>query len=307
MQVNKDYKDYKDYKYNKYDNYDVIINDNDLWDIDKNNYIKYDDLWDIINKKLVNKISYRLTNDLYYIVCDGHLITYLNYIKYLCGDTSSFKLGDRCIKLLIFRRYYGGVVSFAAVLDMITEPVTFILKPIFKPVSIIEDVFTFGLQLVIWFIEFVVWLIQFIIYVISDILNPANLVKDFTTTLFTMVYSIIAAVPQFIMAFIKMITNTFGSFVFNGFWGWDNVIDDATDATSNYNKKRMSQSAEKCYVTEGNGSVPFSVLLGTVICPPVGVFMTYGITGWINIILCLLLTLLYYFPGLLYALLIIYC
>ena len=52
--------------------------------------------------------------------------------------------------------------------------------------------------------------------------------------------------------------------------------------------------------------MPFSVLLGTIVCPPLGVFMEYGFTGWFNILICLALTLLFYFPGLFYALLIIY-
>ena len=35
-----------------------------------------------------------------------------------------------------------------------------------------------------------------------------------------------------------------------------------------------------------------------------GVFMDMGLSGWLNILICVLLTLLYYIPGLTYALLI---
>jgi uncharacterized membrane protein YqaE (UPF0057 family) len=52
--------------------------------------------------------------------------------------------------------------------------------------------------------------------------------------------------------------------------------------------------------------VPFSIILGTIICPPIGVFMDVGLTGWFNIFICMLLTLMFYVPGLVYALLIIY-
>jgi len=34
--------------------------------------------------------------------------------------------------------------------------------------------------------------------------------------------------------------------------------------------------------------------------------MDMGLTGWLNILICILLTLLFYIPGLVYALLIIY-
>jgi len=37
-----------------------------------------------------------------------------------------------------------------------------------------------------------------------------------------------------------------------------------------------------------------------------GVFMDMGTSGWLNIIICALLTLCFYLPGLCYALLIIY-
>ena len=61
----------------------------------------------------------------------------------------------------------------------------------------------------------------------------------------------------------------------------------------------------KCYLTN-NGKVPFSILLGTILCPPLGVFMDLGATGWLNIVLCVILTFMFYIPGLLYALFIIY-
>ena len=42
----------------------------------------------------------------------------------------------------------------------------------------------------------------------------------------------------------------------------------------------------------------------TMLCPPAGVFMAYGITGWVQIIICCVLSLLYYIPGLIYALIV---
>jgi uncharacterized membrane protein YqaE (UPF0057 family) len=52
---------------------------------------------------------------------------------------------------------------------------------------------------------------------------------------------------------------------------------------------------------------PMAVILCTILLPPLGLFMELGLKGWINILLCGLLTFFYYFPGLIYALIIIYC
>ena len=90
-----------------------------------------------------------------------------------------------------------------------------------------------------------------------------------------------------------------------GFWGWDQSSLTKKDINSNYFKGIDRKKGKKCYLTNNN-TVPFSILLGTILCPPIGVFMNLGITGWFNILICGLLTLLYYIPGLFYALLVIY-
>lgn len=42
----------------------------------------------------------------------------------------------------------------------------------------------------------------------------------------------------------------------------------------------------------------------TMLCPPAGVFMSYGLRGWVQIIICCVLSLLYYIPGLIYAIIV---
>ena len=42
----------------------------------------------------------------------------------------------------------------------------------------------------------------------------------------------------------------------------------------------------------------------TLLCPPAGVFMAYGIAGWVQIIICCVLSILYYVPGFVYALIV---
>ena len=90
--------------------------------------------------------------------------------------------------------------------------------------------------------------------------------------------------------------------MFGSFWGWDNKAETSNDYKSKYYKGKGNQ--KKCYASDGK--IPFSVLLGTIFCPPIGVFMELGLTGWFHILLATLLTFAYYVPGLLYALLVIY-
>ena len=50
--------------------------------------------------------------------------------------------------------------------------------------------------------------------------------------------------------------------------------------------------------------MPFRMLV-TFLCPPAGVFMAYGMKGFIQIIICSVLSLLFYVPGLVYGILVI--
>lgn len=45
--------------------------------------------------------------------------------------------------------------------------------------------------------------------------------------------------------------------------------------------------------------------LTLVLCPPAAIFLATGLKGWLQIIICCLATLLYYFPGLAYAIIVI--
>jgi uncharacterized membrane protein YqaE (UPF0057 family) len=58
---------------------------------------------------------------------------------------------------------------------------------------------------------------------------------------------------------------------------------------------------------EQQGKLPISIIITTIFLPPLGLFMELGFKGWLNIAICALLTLFFYFPGLIYALIILYC
>ena len=99
----------------------------------------------------------------------------------------------------------------------------------------------------------------------------------------------------FKQGYYKNFLNSFGYMTVAAVAGADNVTRQDEEEPTEFHSTTGYE--EKCYRTS-DGLVPFSVIIATVLCPPVGVFMEYGITGWLNILICIMLTFLFYFPGL---------
>jgi uncharacterized membrane protein YqaE (UPF0057 family) len=176
--------------------------------------------------------------------------------------------------------------------------------PIVNPIVGIGNVFIFLIQLIVWFGKFIVWFIMFVVWVFSDLLNPVKLLADFWNSIVLILVTLMNAVFGVFMGLSSFVVNQIGQWM-QGFWGWDETNLTKQDKDSNYFKGIDHNKGRKCYLTNNN-RVPFSVLLGTILCPPLGVFMDMGLTGWMNIFICAILTLLFYLPGLFYALLVIY-
>ena len=71
------------------------------------------------------------------------------------------------------------------------------------------------------------------------------------------------------------------------------------DKLKNSSENNIDTVETNCYSTS------FMSILLLIVCPPFAVWQTYGISGFKEVILCTLLTVYgYYFPGLIYALLI---
>ena len=157
---------------------------------------------------------------------------------------------------------------------------------------------------IIWLGKLVWWLIQFILWLVFDLLNPLNFMGDFFNTLVTIILTICRLPVDIFITLLSFSVNLMGTW-FQGFWGWEQSGLTKNDRETKYFKKLNKNKNKKCYLTNSN-TVPFSIVLGTILCPPIGVFMDMGLTGWLNIIVCIFLTLLFYIPGLVYALLIIY-
>jgi uncharacterized membrane protein YqaE (UPF0057 family) len=176
--------------------------------------------------------------------------------------------------------------------------------PLINPVVGMGNVFVFLIQLIVWFGKFIYWLIMFLIWAFSDLLNPIKLMADFWNSIVLILVTLMNTAFGVIMGLAAFVVNQVGQWM-QGFWGWDQSNLTKQDKQSNYFKSIDTKKGKKCYLTNNN-RVPFSILLGTILCPPLGVFMDMGLTGWMNIFICALLTLVFYVPGLFYALLVIY-
>jgi len=296
---------YGNKSYIKYiDNKDIDNKDIDNKDIDINkNSLTIKDLFlDIIKKEsgIYNHKSFENNSfennkyiDNYIFIKDG---------KILSPDINIYSITSCKVKYIVqcYRKQYGGdpfTDAIMSIFDIVLFPIAVVVKPI-------ADLFIMLCKGILWLILLVIWLFRFIIWLFTDLLNPMNFCKDFLTGLLTVITSLFTAIFNIFITLISMSINTVGEWM-QGFWGWDVSNLTHNDRQSNYFKNINKRKGEKCYLTNGN-TVPFSIILGTILCPPIGVFMDLGLTGWINILICILLTLLYYIPGLIYALLIIY-
>jgi uncharacterized membrane protein YqaE (UPF0057 family) len=189
--------------------------------------------------------------------------------------------------------------------DDITDIIGFIFTPIFPPFALIGKIIILIIKFVTWLALFVVWFVQFVIWLLTDLLNPITLILDFVNSVKLIIIALVSAVINIVMSLFAFIINNLGDWM-QSFWGWDQSNLTKSDKDSKYFKGIINKDkGKKCYITDGN-TIPFSVILGTVLCPPLGVFMDMGVAGWLNIVICCLLTLVFYIPGLAYALLIIY-
>jgi len=242
---------------------------------------------------------------------DNCLLKYQGKIMYSTQiinlDISDSENNTPLIELDVFFKLKGGF--FQEILDGIIyffDQILFnpILYPILAIFKLIELVFW---KIPIYLIKLLIWGFRFMAWFITEVCSPQQLVDDFGTIITTLVFSIVSAVFDVIKFLIKKVINTVGPTVFNGFWGWDQVQDSQFDREqSAYFDPNNGRFTQKNY-TDSDNKIPMSIIIGTVIFPPLGVFMEYGMSGWIQIMISGFLTLCFYFPGLIYSLICLYC
>jgi len=259
------------------------------------NTVSYETLYQLLNAHYPNLIQKHKT----FLKFERNIIYPDQCIPY--GDSATF------IEIDVIPKIKGGI--FKAILDGILYFFDeIIFNPILFPIKAVFDFFILVFwKIPIYLIKLMIWGVRFISWFLTEVCNPNTLFSDFGTTLKTLIFSIVFAIFELFKSLLKKVVNVLGPTVMNGFWGWDQVKDSQFDQNeAAYFDPNNPHNKRKCYATRNN-KVPFSILIGTVVYPPLGVFMEYGLTGWVQIIISGFLTLLFYFPGLIYALICLYC
>ena len=171
------------------------------------------------------------------------------------------------------------------IIDKIFKP---IFDPILSPIMGIID----AMVLLIKAIIIVLTAIPQLLMAALQILNPINIVNDSITGIFMSIKIIIVNIFGFLMPK-------------NGKY---NKCKDTGEGVFGYRRKRNEEGklvkGEKCgrdRVCKRNYILKYIV---TVLCPPLGLFLHMGASGWFHVIICTVLTVYaYYFPGLIYTLL----
>ena len=153
----------------------------------------------------------------------------------------------------------------------------FIFEPIFSPIENIASGFLRMFELIVELVKLITKLLS----IVGLIFNPVKLLNDIVTGAFLGIQVLFDAIFQSLN-----IRNLFGTKrQNNGILGVSRTASNA-----------------KCV----NPSLFRLIIM--VLCPPLAVFMHRGISAIINIIITALLTIYgYYFPGLIYAMMIVLC
>jgi uncharacterized membrane protein YqaE (UPF0057 family) len=192
----------------------------------------------------------------------------------------------------------GGIFS------KIFKAIFKVFDPIIKPLRVIADAVMMLIRMVIYMLMLTLWMVKFMIWFFTDFLLSVPL--DIITLSKRIVYLVFDAITSIFKVIMYKVGNNFGNMTLSGLMGADNVPDESKNESTDGEFFKKTAYDTKCYRTS-DGLVPFSVIIATILCPPIGVFMEYGLFGWFNILICGLLTLAFYFPGLIYALILLYC
>jgi len=242
------------------------------------------------------KLTYNLDNSSYYLLNTNNSKIIRNELDFMYMIINIEKNNFTNIELI--SRLNGGFLK--KVMGFIFK----IFDPIVKPLQMIADAFMMIIRAIIYMALLIIWLIKFFIWFLTDFLFSIPL--DIITLSKRIIYLVFDGLSASVTIIIRKIGNNLGSITISALSGVDNVPDESINETSESEYFRKTGQYQKCYRTS-DGLIPFSVIMATILCPPIGVFMEYGLFGWFNILICALLTLCFYFPGLIYALILLYC
>ena len=244
----------------------------------------------------LNKVpSSQLYNTLILTICENDPDMAKFYKGHVCMSHNGKPLTPGMITKELFTGKINHIEWFTRVKGgFITDIIKFVVN--------LARMALFIPKFLIWLGGLVVWIIRATFFLIVTAVN--YLQKDGITGLVKfLTFEIIMAPITLVMTGLRTFFNWVGRNSIQALSAPHNVPEPGEPS----DKVLTSCSAgQKCYKT-AEGTIPFSVIIATILCPPVGVFMEYGLTGWFNVLITALLTLVFYFPGLIYALILLYC
>ena len=197
------------------------------------------------------------------------------------------------------------------------------------------DLFFILVDVFLWIINIPLWIIQgwfFMITLIIDLLiliitwlNPITMIKGIIKAVLFLAKILLAFVSDMLIHFIRLVVEYIVGNLTSGLWGIPHgprqhvdhprgrlgdrrPIDEKDLGYGEHHHAHDDDAAEETYLPmrcyKSIGASSFMNIVAMIICPPLGVFMSFGLAGWLKILICCGLTIYYYFPGLFYALLI---
>jgi uncharacterized membrane protein YqaE (UPF0057 family) len=167
------------------------------------------------------------------------------------------------------------------------------------------------------------WLVDMVMWFVTQVLNPVLFFQDVGKSIVVILKLFVFTILDAITGIFKLLIDTVFNPILSGFWGYvpkDDLItdedvekkgkkskDNFANVTNSTNTKTNSKCNKTRCIEPPATNIPIPVVLATILLPPLGVFMELGLKGWFNILLTALLTMMYYFPGLIYALIVLYC
>ena len=155
----------------------------------------------------------------------------------------------------------------------------------------IGPIFMIGATMILFgeFLVFILSLIPKLLKLAMKIFNPEAFIKDLLFGIFKAIYMILDIIGDLVKGIIETIFNTIFGQSNGGFFGQEKQKD---PKTGKYHKP-------KDRVCKRPPSIFYYIIL--ILCPPFYVFLKKGLSGWIYILITTALTMLFYFPGLIYA------
>lgn len=234
----------------------------------------------------------------------------------------------------------NAIASFAANFPMLIG----VLVDAFVNFAIsFVDIFLSLLNVLSWIVNVPMWVINgamFLFTAFMDIitlmilwLNPITMIKGIIKLIFFIVKLIITTLITTITGVTGAVLERVLNGVRGGLWGLphgpeQHLTHDQGDYADRFKRSQYGlyghhhgtgENGDKNFVPHlnpqdkiyqpmrcyrGIGANGYINVVAMIICPPLGVFMSYGLKGMLKIVICAGLTLLYYFPGLMYGLLV---